>query len=122
MDKPDLLELYPVRLFEWETNPESDRIIVIRPKFTSSLGQKILLPFFGQKYFKIKLDPLGSLVWKLCDGEHTVGDILHELQNTFRDEEDLPKRLTIFIHQLVREKFIQLLQKVSEEEVSQKEN
>ncbi len=122
MDKPDLLQLIPVRLFEWETEPETKRVVVIRPKFTSDLGKKILLPFFGQKNFKIKLDPLGSLVWKMCDGEHTVGDILQELQKTFPQEEDLPKRLTIFIHQLVREKFIQLLQKVDEEAQEEEKN
>lgn len=121
MDKPDFQQLLPVRLFEWEIDPETKNVVVLRPKFTSNLGKKIFLPFFGQKYFKIKLDPMGSIVWQHCDGEHTIKDILELLESTFQDEEDLPKRLTMFIHQLVREKFIQLLQKVSEEEATHQE-
>ncbi len=118
MEKPDLMELIPVRLFEWENDPQTDRVIIVRPKFTSSLAKKIILPFYGQKFFKIKLDALGSLVWRMCDGEHTVGEILKALQEQFTDEEDLTRRLTLFIHQLVREKFIQLLQRVDQSNAS----
>ncbi len=114
-------QLIPVRLFEWEIDEKTQNVIVKRPKFTSYLGKKIVLPFFGQKYFKIKLDPMGSIVWKYADGEHTIKEILEFLETTFNDEEDLPKRLTMFIHQLVREKFIQLLQKVIEDESTQPE-
>lgn len=119
MDKPDLMELIPVRLFDWETDPETDRVIIVRPKFTSSLAQKIIMPFYGQKFFKIKLDALGSLVWRMSDGEHTVGEILEALQKEFTEEEELTRRLTLFIHQLVREKFIQLLQRVDESDSAQ---
>jgi hypothetical protein len=113
--KPDFYQLIPIRLFEWEVDEKTQNVIVIRPKFTSKWGKKILLPLLGKQNFRIKLDPLGSIVWKHCDGEHTIRDILELLQTNFPDEEDLPKRLTMFIHQLVREKFIQLLQKVSKE-------
>ena len=117
-EKPDLMELIPVRLFEWETDKETNNVIVIRPKFTSKLGKKLLLPLFGRKYFRIKLDALGSKLWQMADGEHTVGDILKALQEEFTEEPDLAKRLTIFVHQLVREKFIQLLQRIKEDEQS----
>lgn len=117
-EKPDLMELIPVRLFEWETDNETKNVIVIRPKFTSKWGKKLLLPLFGRKYFRIKLDALGSKVWILADGEHTVGDILKVLEEEFNEEPDITKRLTIFVHQLVREKFIQLLQRVKEDEQS----
>ncbi len=113
-EKPDLMELYPIRLFEWETDEETQNIIVLRPKFTSKLAKKIILPFYGQKFFKIKFDALGSMVWKLADGEHTVGQILKAMEEKFTDEEDLANRLSKFIYQLVREKFIQLLQRVED--------
>jgi SynChlorMet cassette protein ScmD len=34
------------------------------------------------------LNPVGALIWKLLDGEHTVKDILHELRETTEDVPD----------------------------------
>jgi hypothetical protein len=33
---------------------------------------------------RIELDEIGSLVWKLCDGRHTVGEIAEELVQRYR--------------------------------------
>ncbi|RLE78217.1 MAG: hypothetical protein DRJ56_00565, partial [Thermoprotei archaeon] len=33
---------------------------------------------------KILLDKVGSFVWDLCDGEHTVEDIIRELMREYK--------------------------------------
>ncbi len=121
MDTEQFFRLVPIRHFEWKTEQETQNVIILRPRYTSRLGKQFLLPFFKDPFFKIKLDKLGSIVWKNCDGEHTVGEIYNILLQEFKDEEDLEKRLLIFLRQLAREKFITLMQKVSEDDSARQE-
>ncbi|MHB2148882.1 PqqD family protein [Calditrichota bacterium LG25] len=116
MEDNVFFQLIPVRQFEWKIEEESQRVIILRPKYISKWAQKLTKPFTGESFFKIKLDALGSQVWQYCDGAHSVEEILHILQKKFPEEEDLDKRFVLFIKQLYREKFINLLQKVVEED------
>ncbi|MBN2426101.1 MAG: PqqD family protein [Calditrichaceae bacterium] len=105
-------EIVPIRRFEWEEDKKTGRITILRPKFESAFCKKYLLPFFKNKFFKIKLDELGSIVWKNCDGKNSVEGIKAVTQKTFnQDIEKIDERLKKFILQLHREKFVILLQK-----------
>ena len=105
----DLMPCKPRRMFEHEQDAESGRVIVLRPKYLSRWTVKFIMPMLKQKYFRVKLDELGSEVWRNCDGEKTVDQLIQLLQKKFgADEEQLAERLSKFILHLQKEKFIEL--------------
>ena len=66
-------------------------------------------PFLKKDYFSVKLDELGSSVWRLCDGEHTVEEIGKELARQYGPEiEPIYERLATFLIQLFKGKFIEI--------------
>ncbi len=112
MEDEIYLQLYPLRQFEWKEDTDENRVVIIRPKVVSNWAKKFLKPFFKDATFKIKLDAIGSVVWRNCDGTKTVAEILQILEQNFPDEKELQKRLLMFVRQLTRDKFIILLEKV----------
>ncbi|HID39837.1 MAG TPA: PqqD family protein [Calditrichaeota bacterium] len=104
-----LLPCYPQRLLEWETDEETGRITVFRPKYYSNFAKKIMSPFLKKDYFSVKLDDLGSNVWRLCDGKYSVEEIGKELASRFGPEiEPIYERLARFLIQLHKGKFIEI--------------
>lgn len=106
----DLMPCLPSRKMEWEIEEESKRVVILRPKYIYPPVRKLVEPFLKNKVFKIKLDDLGSVVWQNCNGQTTVEEIGRILAETFGpDIEPIYDRLSKFIIQLQREKFIELL-------------
>ncbi len=105
----DILPCIPRRSFEYEVDHESGIVTVIRPKYISKFGGIIMMPLLKQKYFRIKLDELGSLVWQNCDGSNSVEKIVEILQQTFKEGQDqLLERTVKFFLQLQKQKFIEI--------------
>ena len=105
----ELMECVPARLLEWEYQKDSELIYVKKPKFSSMFGKSYFEPFFRTKFFKVKLDHIGTLVWQNCDGKKSVKEIGAILGQTFGPEiEPIYERLSDFIMQLHRNKFIQI--------------
>lgn len=105
----ELYQSYPVRQFEYELDSRTGRVIILRPKYRSALAKKLFEPWLREKFFRIKLDDIGSTVWLNCDGGKTVAEIERILEKKFGlQEKELDKRLRQFIIQLSREKFITL--------------
>lgn len=84
--------------FEWKE--ENGKISIIVPKFKSRIGERFCRLLGREPTFTANLDEKGSLIWKLCDGEHTVEDILKELEERFPDEKDLDQRLFLYLYNL----------------------
>ncbi len=106
----ELLPCKPRRILQWEEDTESHRIIVLRPKFTNELAQRIFTPFMKSTYFRVKLDDLGSFVWQRCDGETSVEEIGKILGEKFgANIEPIYDRLARFIFQMHKGKFVELL-------------
>jgi len=104
-----LLKCIPVRLQHWEENDTTGKIVIIKPKFENNLSKKLLEPFLKSKEFRIKLDDLGTAVWKNCDGNTTVEQLGNILGKKFGPEiEPIYDRLIKFILELKRSKFIKL--------------
>ena len=102
----NLLEMTPVRCAEWEET--DDRIIVIRPRPTSK-GARLLLDrfLFELSAKRIRLDEIGSFVWRHLDGEHTVGEIAALLRGKFGERVDpAEERLGKLIWAFRREEFV----------------
>ena len=104
----NLLDIIPVRLAEYETSPD-DRITLLKPKFSLQFIQKYILPKMKRSHYKVHLDAFGSYVWRLCDGKNSVEKIGEILKQKFGDEiEPVYERLSIFMKQLQRGRFIEL--------------
>ncbi len=105
----DILDCIPSRLFDWETKEETGGIVILRPKYKSKTGMLLLGSFLKDKNFKVKLDDLGTVVWKNADGKNTVKRIGEILAEEFGPEiEPIYERLTNFLVQLHKQKFIRL--------------
>ena len=91
----------PHRTAEWY---EEDGLVHIRlQKFDSRWGKWLCRALKKPNFATIKLDDLGSSVWKHCDGATTVGNMLNQLHekmgNTF-EKEGMGPRSYYFLHML----------------------
>jgi hypothetical protein len=89
---------------------------------TSTDALKLYLPYkktqlvvFMSRFIDIpdersfKFNPMGSMVWELCDGHNTVQDIQENIvQRTRGNEKDLEKRLLKFMNRLMKTELITL--------------
>ncbi len=87
------------RDFEWSTNVEG-LVEMIVPKFNGNLGKSFCKVIRKENMFTANMDRLGSLVWKNCDGERTVGQILEIVKKEFPEEKNTDQRLFSFIQQM----------------------
>jgi hypothetical protein len=105
-DEVNLLELKPLRLLEWE-EAEGGLLVVLKPKFDNPFLKKWLLPLFKSKNFRIRLDAFGSLVFRMCDGHNSCGEIADALREKFGEIVDpVHERLGVFMRQLEKNRFI----------------
>lgn len=104
-----LMSCIPFQTAEWDTNEETGLIRILKPKFKSDWAKTLFNPFVKGENFIIKLDELGTEVWKNCNGKNTVEEIGKLLGKKFGPEiEPIYDRLNKFIWQLLRSKFIRL--------------
>ncbi len=96
----EFLQYRPRRLdFEWSTNAEG-LVEMEVPKFKSNLGKSFCKLIKKENMFTANMDRLGSLVWKNCNGENTVKQILEIVKKDFPEEKDIDQRLFSFIQQI----------------------
>lgn len=105
LENINLLDLIPQRNSKWDV--EDETVIILHPKFKNRFLVKTLLPIMGKPNWKIRLDDIGSWVWKQCDGKRTVREIGSGLKESFGDQVDpVYDRLSIFIKKLESSQFI----------------
>jgi hypothetical protein len=80
----NLLELTPVQRVPWEKG-EGETVVVLVPKFRNEILVRWLVPHLKYPVVRVKLDALGSFVWKLCDGKTTVGEMADRMTVEFGD-------------------------------------
>jgi hypothetical protein len=104
-----LMTCIPIQIANWDINEETGFICILKPKFKSDWAKKFFNPFVKGENFIIKLDELGTEVWKNCNGKNTVKEIGKRLGKKFGPNiEPIYDRLNKFIIQLLRSKFIRL--------------
>jgi hypothetical protein len=103
----NLLELVPRRIAEHEID-ESGIVTVLMPRFRNRIMKRLFEPRHKSPFIRIKLDEVGSAVWRLCDGSRNIGAIAEDLRGTFGERiEPCHDRLGKFFFQLERARFIE---------------
>lgn len=100
---PPYHELRPVRQHRWETAAD-DLVVVMVPKFTHRWLVGWFVPLLRHREMRVRLDEIGSFVWRECNGDATVGTIAARVQARFGgNPEDALRRVTRFFSRLARE-------------------
>jgi len=100
------LDLTPVKIHNDELS-EDGLVTVFVPKFKNELAKKYISPKLKSENFSIKLDKLGSEVWKQMNGRHKVHEIIKQLSEKFGSDFKQPEeRITKYLFQLYEQKLI----------------
>lgn len=85
LTREQAFEARPVRnpALKWRVNDE-DFVEVIVPRRKDLFGRAMGFLFFVPESRPITLDEVGTRVWNLCDGEHTVQDIVKALSSDYK--------------------------------------
>lgn len=108
LKKANLLDLTPTRLHEHDTD-EGGKVVLLVKKFRSEKVSRYVL---GRKspYYRVKLDELGSAVWKEIDGHSKVSDILDRVRAAYagtpEKTEELESRLSKYLSLLYDNRYI----------------
>ena len=98
-------ECRPVRLLEWQE--EEGRATVFRPRFGGRRWGRRLAGWLGLSDYRIRLDPVGTLVWKHCDGTWTAPRMAQLLRERFGEQvEPAEERLQRFLVQMHRARMV----------------
>lgn len=83
----NLMGLAPFRLADWEE--VEGRVVVLRPRPTTQGLRGVLDRFFHKmSASRIRLDEVGSLAWRVMDGERTVAEVAGVLRQEFGEKVD----------------------------------
>lgn len=96
----EMLSYIPKRAdLQWTTNKEG--LVEIKvPKFTSNFGKSFCKVVKKDQTFSAKMDKIGSIVWKNCDGKKSVKKILEILEKKYPKEKQIDQRLFLFLQQM----------------------
>ena len=98
----------PRRALEWR-EAEDGRCVLLRPKFGGGRFGRWLAARVGDPHYRIRLDEVGSFVWKACDGETPVARIAAGLRGQFgAGVEPAEARLEQFVEQMTRSRILTL--------------
>ena len=67
---------------EWEYN-EEDRVVATLTRRGALLGKLVTFFLTVPKSRPVVLDEVGSFVWRMCDGQHSVADIVEALSEKY---------------------------------------
>lgn len=91
----------PRRLLEWRE--EDGRCVLLRPRFGTSRPGRWLAGLAGDPHYRIRLDEVGTLVWKACDGRTSLAEIARAMRSAFGDRvEPADERLARFVRRMLK--------------------
>ena len=111
LPKEVFLRSRPVRNpnVRWEKYPSGEVAIILKLRKTKSVRLLSLFVRLPEEK-KLVLDKVGSRVWELCDGEHTVEDIIEMLMREYKlRRREAEVSLTAYLQQLIKRGLIGLL-------------
>lgn len=101
-------DAYPRRLREW-IEDEQGRCIVLKPRFGSGRWARLLARHAHTPCYRIRLDEIGSLIWKASDGHTPLSAIADALRRSLGVRvEPVDARLERFVRQMLRARLLEL--------------
>ncbi len=103
-----MLRLYPLRNSMVRSEQKDDGVyILIVPLPPRGLFGWLSRIFKLPREHRIELDEIGSVVWALCDGRHSVETIVQQLVQQFKlERREVEYSLFVFLNTLARRGFI----------------
>ncbi|HPT96581.1 MAG TPA: PqqD family protein [Armatimonadota bacterium] len=109
LTREQVLHSRPLRnsLLEW-TDTADGKVMITIPRREDWVGKMVALLFHVPKTRQLVLDDeVGSSVWRICDGEHTIKDIVEFLCKTYKlTRKEAEVSATEFLRQLGRRRLI----------------
>jgi hypothetical protein len=106
--KDNFLDFVPNRAIDHEDG-EDGRLTLLRPKFVKGPLARWLQRRIKHKYFKVRLDELGTATWHAIDGKRSVAQIADLLAERFGEQiEPRYDRMSQFIDSLARSSMVTL--------------
>jgi len=113
LKRANLLDLTPVRLHEHEEEEETGKVIILVKKFKNVRFSRFALGRHSP-VIKIRLDEIGSEVWKAIDGVSDVATLLNRLNTKWNDIPEktsgLEKRLAGFLSIMYDNRYISFME------------
>ncbi len=96
----------PRRLLDWR-DLDDGRCVVLRSQLgTGRIGRWLALKL-GDPCYRIRLDDVGTFIWKACDGETPLVEIAGRLRDEFGERvEPAEERLARFVQSMLRSRMI----------------
>ncbi len=111
-DGIDVLDLIPGTMVDFYLDEATEQVILQVPRFREPwLGPWIqrVLPL-DRKFFRVPLDPRGTLLWQSIDGKRTVRSLVEDVLKEFpEDLENIHERVSVYLMSHYQNKFINFL-------------
>ncbi len=105
MSRLEFARVQPRRLLEWRE--QDGRCVLLRPRLGSSRVGRWMAGLWDDPYYQIRLDEVGTLVWKACDGRTSLADIVGRMRDRFGDRvEPADQRLAEFMRKMLKGRMI----------------
>ncbi|MBN1282511.1 MAG: PqqD family protein [Proteobacteria bacterium] len=96
------------RTVEWEDGPE-DRAVLLVPRFRRGPLARWLQPRLKRPHMRVKLDDLGTFVWRRLDGNTPFDEIAKAMEGHFGERAaPADQRLKAFFTILHKDRFVEL--------------
>lgn len=108
MDRQQVFRLRPVRnpVIEWETTENGEAILTI-PRRKDRIGRIVGFWFRLPETRGAQLDEVGTFVWSLCDGEHSVESIVQRTCNQYKmNRREVEISVTTYLQTLAERRLI----------------
>lgn len=109
VSREDFLQLKPVRnpLLKWDESRKKEVVIRVPLKVKKTKGKKSLSDSASVGERRVNLDKLGSFVWKICDGQRDMKEIIQEFRDEYKmTREEAEASISAFLQQLAKRGFI----------------
>jgi hypothetical protein len=97
----------PRRRLDWR-DLDDGRCAVLRPRLGDGRIGRWLASKVGDPCYRIRLDDVGTFIWKACDGDTPLTEIAGRLRAEFGERvEPAEERLARFVQSMLRSRMIQ---------------
>ncbi|MCE5241195.1 PqqD family peptide modification chaperone [bacterium] len=104
LTREQAMQAWPVRNPALQVSEREEGLVTIElPRRKDWMGGVLGFLFSVPQSKPVQLDEVGSFVWGLCDGDHTVSDIVGELVNEYKlNRREVEVSLTQYLQTLAK--------------------